>query len=47
MTATPARRAEILADPGYVDRVLEDGAARARAVASVVIKRARRAAGIE
>jgi tryptophanyl-tRNA synthetase len=42
-----ARRAEILADPGYVDRVLEDGAARARAVASVVIKRARRAAGIE
>jgi tryptophanyl-tRNA synthetase len=42
-----ARRAELLADADYVDRVLEDGAARARAVAAVVIKRARRAAGIE
>ncbi len=42
-----ARRAELLADPGYVDRVLVEGAARARAVASVVIKRARNAAGLE
>jgi tryptophanyl-tRNA synthetase len=42
-----ARREEILKDPGYVDRVLADGAERARAVASVVIKRARKAAGLE
>jgi len=42
-----ARRAELLADPGYVDGVLREGAERARAVASVVIKRARRAAGLD
>jgi tryptophanyl-tRNA synthetase len=42
-----ARRDELLADPGYVDRVLSDGAGRARAVASVVISRARKAAGLE
>jgi len=42
-----ARRAELLADPGYVDQVLRDGAERARAVAAVVIRRARKAAGIE
>jgi tryptophanyl-tRNA synthetase len=42
-----ARREEILGDPGYVDRVLAEGAGRARAVASVVIKRARKAAGLE
>jgi tryptophanyl-tRNA synthetase len=42
-----ARREEILRDPGYVDRVLAEGAERARAVASVVIKRARKAAGLE
>jgi len=41
-----ARRAELLADAGYVDRVLTDGAAKARAVASVVIQRARTAAGL-
>jgi len=42
-----ARRAELLADPAYVDRVLAEGAVRARSVASVVIKRARKAAGID
>ncbi|HXN36070.1 MAG TPA: tryptophan--tRNA ligase [Opitutaceae bacterium] len=41
-----ARRAELLADPGYVDQVLREGAERARSVASVVVKRARRAAGL-
>jgi tryptophanyl-tRNA synthetase len=41
------RRTEILKDPGYVDGVLADGAGRARSVASVVIKRARKAAGLE
>jgi len=42
-----ARRAELVADPGYVDKVLEDGAARARKVARVVVGRARRAAGLD
>jgi tryptophanyl-tRNA synthetase len=41
-----ARRAELMANPDYVDGVLRDGAARARAVASAVIQRARRAAGL-
>jgi tryptophanyl-tRNA synthetase len=41
-----ARRAEILADPGYVDRVLADGAARARGEASKVLDRVRRAVGL-
>ncbi|HEY1764420.1 MAG TPA: tryptophan--tRNA ligase [Opitutaceae bacterium] len=45
--AARARRAELLADKGYVEQVLRDGADRARAVAAVVIKRARKAAGIE
>ncbi len=42
-----ARRAELLASPDYVDQVLRDGAVRARTVASVVIRRARRAAGLD
>jgi tryptophanyl-tRNA synthetase len=42
-----ARRAELLADPGYVERVLREGAERARSVARVVVARARRAAGID
>jgi tryptophanyl-tRNA synthetase len=41
-----ARRGELLADPGYVDQVLKNGAERARAVSSVVIARARKAAGL-
>lgn len=41
-----ARRAELLADPAYVNQVLEDGAVRARSVAFVVIERARKAAGL-
>ena len=45
--APRARRAELLSDPGYVDQVLREGAERARLVASVVIKRARKAAGID
>ena len=40
------RRAEILADPGYVDRVLADGAARAREEAATVLQRVRRAVGL-
>jgi tryptophanyl-tRNA synthetase len=41
-----ARRAEIAADPGFVDRVLADGAARAREEASKVLDRVRRAVGL-
>jgi tryptophanyl-tRNA synthetase len=42
-----ARRAELAANPDYVDSVLREGAERARAVASAVLKRARRASGLE
>jgi tryptophanyl-tRNA synthetase len=45
-SAARARRAELVANPDYVDRVLREGAEKARAVASVVISRARKAAGI-
>ncbi|RYD46378.1 MAG: tryptophan--tRNA ligase, partial [Verrucomicrobiaceae bacterium] len=41
-----ARRAEILADPGYVDNVLADGAVRAREEASKVLARVRKAVGL-
>jgi tryptophanyl-tRNA synthetase len=41
------RRAELAADMGYVHEVLRDGAARARAVASATLRRARRACGID
>jgi tryptophanyl-tRNA synthetase len=41
-----ARRAEILADPGYVDQVLVAGALRAREEASKVLDRVRHAAGL-
>ena len=40
------RRAELLADPGYVDRVLRDGAEAARAKVGEVVARARRAVGL-
>ncbi len=42
-----ARRAELAADPGYVDSVLRDGAERARAVAGGVLGRARKACGLD
>jgi tryptophanyl-tRNA synthetase len=42
-----ARRTELLANPDHVDQVLKDGAERARLVASAVIRRARKAAGLE
>lgn len=41
-----ARRAEIVATPGYVDEVLAQGAARAQAEASRVLDRVRRAVGL-
>jgi len=42
-----AQRAKLAANPDYVEQVLRDGAARARAVARTVLKRARAASGIE
>jgi tryptophanyl-tRNA synthetase len=41
-----ARRAELAANPDYVDQVLRDGAGRARATASVVLRRVRQACGL-
>lgn len=41
-----SRRAELSADPGEVERILAVGAAKARAVASVTLDRAMRAAGL-
>ena len=41
-----ARRAEILADPGYVDQVLAAGALRAREEAAKVLDRVRHAVGL-
>ncbi|MEO7099551.1 MAG: tryptophan--tRNA ligase [Luteolibacter sp.] len=41
-----ARRAEILADPGYVDQVLATGALRAREEAAIVLDRIRHAVGL-
>jgi tryptophanyl-tRNA synthetase len=40
------RRAELLADTGYVDAVLKAGAEKARATAAPTLKRARKACGI-
>ncbi|HEX2853673.1 MAG TPA: tryptophan--tRNA ligase [Opitutaceae bacterium] len=45
--AARARRAELAANLDHVNRVLAEGAERARAVATVVIKRARKASGLE
>jgi tryptophanyl-tRNA synthetase len=42
-----ARRAELAANLDQVHRVLAEGAGRARAVAEVVLKRARKASGLE
>jgi tryptophanyl-tRNA synthetase len=42
-----ARRAEIEADPGFVDQVLADGALRAREEAGKVLVRVRRAVGLD
>lgn len=42
-----ARRAELEADPGEVDRILRDGATRARETIRPVLQHARRAVGLE
>jgi tryptophanyl-tRNA synthetase len=45
--AARTRRAELVANLDYVEQVLRDGAQRARATASLVSKRARKACGLE
>jgi len=40
------KREELASDPGYVDKVLSDGARRASEAATVVIDRVRRAVGL-
>jgi len=45
--AARARRAELAANPDQVREILRQGADKARAIASVVLKRARRACGID
>ncbi len=45
--ASRARRAELAADPGMVEQVLQQGAAKARALGRPVLQRARRACGLE
>ncbi len=46
-SAARARRAELAANLDYVEGVLRDGATRARALASGVLQRARKAAGLQ
>ncbi len=41
------KRAELATNPDYVDGVLRDGAVKARATASAVLKRVRQASGLE
>lgn len=41
-----ARRAELAADPGYIDAILAKGAEKARATANVTLDRVRRAVGL-
>ena len=45
--AARAKRAELVADLPYVERVLAEGAAKARTLAQKVLKRARIASGLE
>lgn len=45
--AARARRAELAANPGYVQQVLREGAVKARAVATKVLQRAKLAAGLD
>ncbi|HXT38635.1 MAG TPA: tryptophan--tRNA ligase [Candidatus Angelobacter sp.] len=45
--AARGKRAELAANPGYVNDVLRDGAAKARTLAQQVLKRAKMASGLE
>ncbi len=46
-TSARSKRAELVANLDYVHKVLADGAARARGKATEVLKRARKASGLE
>jgi tryptophanyl-tRNA synthetase len=46
-SAARAKRAELAANPDYVNKVLADGATKARTLAEKVLKRARVASGLE
>ncbi len=41
------KRAELVANPDYVNQVLAEGAGKARILAQTVLKRARKACGLE
>jgi tryptophanyl-tRNA synthetase len=41
------RRSELEADPGYVDRVLAEGAERANALARETVRKVRQATGLQ
>ena len=41
------KRAELVANRDYVEKVLTDGASKARTTAGAVLKRARKASGLE
>jgi tryptophanyl-tRNA synthetase len=45
--AARKKRAELAANPDYVEQVLEDGAKKARAIARVVLDRAKKASGLD
>jgi len=45
--ASRARRAQLAADSSLVEQVLQEGAAKARALGRPVLQRARRACGLE
>ena len=42
-----AKRAELAANPDFVESVLQQGAAQARALAGETVKKARKAVGLE
>jgi tryptophanyl-tRNA synthetase len=45
--AARKKRAELVANPDYVNQVLADGAVKARKLAQTVLRRARKASGLE
>jgi len=46
-TEARKKRAELAADPDFVNKVLAEGAVKARTLARTVLKRARKASGLE
>jgi hypothetical protein len=46
-SAARKKRAELVANPDYVNKALSDGAIKAKTLAQTVLKRARKASGLE